>query len=233
MNRYRVPENLLTYENAKTTKGESLGVLTGILYLAPSDLSGVDLCPKSSQGCRDACLFTAGRGAFKSVHDARMNKTKYFLDDRAGFVAQLEKEIARAEKRAALLKMRLAIRLNGTSDIVWERVAPRLFERFPNVQFYDYTKILARLKRPVPANYDLTFSRSEENDRDAWAALDLGFRVAVVFDKIPGEVFGLPVVDGDLHDIRFLNPGGVIVALKAKGKARRDDSGFVLKGYAA
>jgi hypothetical protein len=229
-NKYYIPDNLLGYENAKTTKGESLGVMTGILYLAPSDLSGVDLCPKASDGCRAACLYSAGRGAFESIQRARLNKTYYFLENRVEFLAQLEREIARAEKRAALLKMRLAIRLNGTSDICWELIAPQLFERFPNVQFYDYTKIFARLKKPLPKNYDLTFSRSESNDCEAWAALNLGFRVAAVFDSIPDFLPGVELVDGDTHDIRFLNPAGSLVALKAKGRARKDLSGFVIRG---
>lgn len=230
MPKYYAPDNLLTYENAKTSKGEKLGVLTGILYLAPSDLSGVNLCPKATPGCIKGCLFSAGRGAFESIQKARLNKTYYFLENRAEFLAQLEREIARAEKRAKLLNMKLAIRLNGTSDICWELIAPQLFERFPNVQFYDYTKIFARLKKPLPKNYDLTFSRSEENDKDAWNALDLGFRVAAVFESVPSSAFGLTIVDGDEHDIRFLNPAGSLVALKAKGKAKKDSSGFVIRG---
>lgn len=227
---YRIPENLLTYENAKTSKGEALGVLTGILYLAPSDLSGVDLCPKASDGCRKACLFSAGRGAFKNVHDARMNKSMYWLQNREGFVTQLKKEIERAKKRAQVLGLKLAIRLNGTSDIVWESLTD-IIQSFPEVQFYDYTKILARLKRSLPKNYHLTFSRSEMNDWECVEALKLGFNVAAVFDQgamIGDFVKGFNILDGDLHDIRFLDAPNSIVALRAKGKARKDDSGFVV-----
>lgn len=230
-NNYRVPEHLLTYDNAKTSKGEALGVLTGILYLAPSDLSGVDLCPKASDGCRSACLFSAGRGAFKNVFDARMNKTQYFLQDRAAFIAQLDAEILKAKKRAKLLGLKLAIRLNGTSDIAWELISD-LMQKHSDTQFYDYTKILARLKKPLPKNYDLTFSRSETNDAECVEALQLGFRVAAVFEDLSqaGAIaHGHVIVDGDLHDIRFLDQGGVVVALKAKGKARKDASGFVIR----
>ena len=229
-----MPDNLLTYDNAKTSKGEKLGVLTGILYLAPSDLSGVDLCPHASPGCRAACLFTAGRGAFENVHNARLNKTEYFLEDRAAFLIQLEREIERAVKRSKLLGLTLAVRLNGTSDIAWELITG-IIQKFSHVQFYDYTKSVARLRKKLPENYDLTFSRSETNDAECIEALKLGFRVAAVFDSLDSAfnvADSVELVDGDLHDIRFLDKPGVIVALKAKGKARRDESGFVIRGAA-
>ena len=231
MKNFYIPDNLLTYDNAKTSKGEKLGVMTGILYLAPSDLSGVDLCPFASPGCREACLFSAGRGRFESVENARLNKAEYFLSDKVAFVAQLEREIGRAKKRAQVLGLKLAIRLNGTSDVAWELITG-LIQKFSDVQFYDYTKSIARLKKPLPKNYDLTFSRSEENDAQCLEALRLGFRVAVVFDTLETAwnfVDGFEVVDGDLHDIRFLDKPGVIVALKAKGDAKKDNSGFVVK----
>lgn len=165
-----------------------------------------------------------------------MNKTKYFLEARADFLEQLRGEIHKAKRKAKRLGLRLAIRLNGTSDIVWEVLARDIMLEHADVQFYDYTKILARLRRPLPANYDLTFSRSEENDADCVEALKLGFRVAAVFHDIndAATLFdGHEIIDGDLHDIRFLDAQGAIVALKAKGKARRDSSGFVIQGSKA
>jgi hypothetical protein len=221
-------QTILGFENAKTSKGAGYGYLTGIVYLAPYNLSGVNLCPKASDGCAQACLYTAGRGAFKSIQRSRLAKTRYFLDDRAGFIAQLKIEIKAAKRRADRLGLKLAIRLNGTSDIVWERLTD-IFESFPDVQFYDYTKIAKRFLLKRPANYDLTFSLSEDNERDAASVLRLGGRVAVVFrdKKYPAQFLGASVVDGDAHDLRFLDPSGSIVALYAKGKARRDSSGFV------
>lgn len=230
-NKYYIPDNLLTYENAKTTKGEALGVMTGILYLAPGSMSGVNFCPAASTGCLAACLFTAGRGAFSNVHNARMNKSHYFNNARAQFIEQLRGEIGRAKKRAKLHKMQLAIRLNGTSDLCFELISDLMTE-FSDVQFYDYTKILARLKKPLPKNYDLTFSRSESNDADCIEALKLGFRVAVVISDIDRALdffAGHTIVDGDLHDIRFLDAPGVIVVLKAKGRARKDQTNFVIR----
>jgi hypothetical protein len=221
-------QKILGFENAKTSKGAAFGYLTGIVYLAPYNLSGVNLCPKASKGCAAACLYTAGRGAFKSIQAARMAKTRWFLNDRASFVAQLKLEIKAAKKRANKLGLKLAIRLNGTSDIVWEKITD-IIQSFPDVQFYDYTKIAKRFLFERPANYDLTFSLSEDNETDARFVLSRGGRVAVVFrDKsFPDMFLGYPVVSGDNHDLRFLDARGVIVALYAKGKARKDTSGFV------
>jgi hypothetical protein len=214
--------------NAKTAKGAELGFENVILHLAPADLSGVmNACPFASAGCRAACLNTSGRGAMKPIQDARIAKTRLFHNDPEAFVARLGSEIVALVKRAG--DKTVAVRLNGTSDILWENFPyagyDNLMLAFPNVQFYDYTKIPNR--RNIPANYDLTFSLSESNDRHAIAALARGYRVAVVMDGHADTWGGYPVVDGDTHDFRFLDPAGVIVALKAKGKARKDSTGFV------
>ena len=160
-----------------------------------------------------------------------MNKSHYFNNARAQFIEQLRGEIGRAKKRAKLHKMQLAIRLNGTSDLCFELISDLMTE-FSDVQFYDYTKILARLKKPLPKNYDLTFSRSESNDADCIEALKLGFRVAVVMsdiDQAQDFFAGHTIVDGDLHDIRFLDAPAVIVALKAKGRGGEDQTNFVIR----
>lgn len=216
--------------NAKTAKGGDLGFENVILHLAPADLSGVmNACPFASAGCRAACLNTAGRGAFNSTQLARIEKTKLFHADPEAFVARLGGEIATLARKATKNGTKAAVRLNGTSDILFENIPyggfDNLMTAFPDVQFYDYTKIPNR--RNIPANYDLTFSLSESNDRHAIAAIANGFRVAVVLDAIPETWGGYDVIDGDKHDFRFLDPVGVIVGLKAKGKARKDTSGFV------
>jgi hypothetical protein len=226
--------SLLTYQNAKTIKGEDLGYLTGILYLAPSDLSGKDLCPKASKGCREACLFSAGRGRFKSVFDGRMRKTLEYLMAPDEFFENIKHEIGLAQKKAARFGLKLCIRLNGTSDLVLEVIAKGLFEAFPDVQFYDYTKISARFKKPLPSNYHLTFSRSKSNSSEALELLSLGHNVAIVFDvkrgeSLPKKYREFKVIDGDIHDLRFLDKRGVVVGLRAKGEAKKDISGFVVK----
>lgn len=227
--------------DAKTIKGEKLGVLTGILYLAPHNISGYQVCPKSTEGCRAACLFTAGRAiAFPQIIAARIRKTKAFMEKRDWFMETLVANINSLIKRAEKLNMAPAIRLNGTSDIMWEKVAvqvnginyPNLMSAFPDVQFYDYTKVLGRKIALALPNYHLTFSLAENNDRAAWKAIAEGYSVAVVMnisksDPKPTTWKGFPVIDGDLSDVRFNDPAGHIIALTAKGKARKDTSGFV------
>jgi hypothetical protein len=223
---------LLTVENAKTTKGESLGYLTGILYLAPADESGVmNTCQFASDGCKAGCLFRAGRGVFDSVYTARVKKTKWLARDRAGFVLQLRKDIAALVRKADKLSLIPAVRLNGTSDLAW--MGLQLSAEFPPVQFYDYTK-LPRPWQRVRANYHLTFSLSENNHQDAIAALQHNVNVAVVFntrrhDPLPNIWEGFEVINGDLHDLRFLDASdrGRVIGLRAKGPARKDTSGFV------
>lgn len=219
---------LLTSINSKTVKGEKLGYLTGILYLAPAKISGYEVCPKRSEGCTKACLYTAGCGIFTTVQKVRINKTKLFFEDRENFLIQLKKDIKALEKKAKKLNMLPAVRLNGTSDINWTRFG--IMEEFPQIQFYDYTKVINRLHQPIPKNYHLTFSRSENNDVECKIALSLGFNIAVVFqDELPDVYMGYPVYNGDEHDVRFLDPFNCVIGLKAKGKGKKDDSGFIIK----
>jgi len=224
---------LLTTQNYKTTKGEKLGVLTGILYLAPAKISGYEVCPRRSVGCTDACLYTAGMGAFSNVQQARISKTKAFFEDRESFLSQLRADIRALAKKAKKLNMTPAIRLNGTSDIEWTRLG--LMQEFTDIQFYDYTKVLNRLEKERPTNYHITFSKNESNDAECVSALKLGANVAVVFNTkkgadLPESWNGYPVVDGDDTDLRFMDPkGGYVIGLRAKGKAKKDVSGFVVK----
>lgn len=217
---------LLSTQNFKTIKGEKLGYLTGVLYLAPAKISGYEVCPRRSKGCTAACLYTAGMGAFSTVQQARINKTKLFFEDRENFLTQLKKDIKALVKKANKLNFKPAVRLNGTSDIEWIRFG--IMEEFPEVQFYDYTKVLSRLKDKIPANYNITFSKSETNEMDCRWALNLGFNVAVVFKQLPKTYLARPVVNGDETDVRFEDARGVIVGLTAKGKAKKDNSGFVV-----
>jgi hypothetical protein len=224
--------------DAKTRKGVDYGILTGVLYLAPSDtIAGRNTCPHASAGCRASCLFTAGRGAFSNVQKARINKTLWFFSDRAGFLNQIEKDIVELKQKAHALGLRPAVRLNGTSDIGFESIARHIMEKYSDVAFYDYTKSPVRfnayLSGKAPANYHLTFSKSESNTDTARELAGRGGNIAVVFSgDLPDTFWGRPVIDGDLNDARFTDASGVIVGLKAKGKARQDTSGFVVHRYA-
>lgn len=227
--------------DAKTVKGEAMGVLTGVMYFAPADISGYEVCPKATAGCKAACLYSAGRGAFNNVQQARIAKTKRFFEDRENFMAELVDDIGRLERKAAREGMQPAVRLNGTSDIVWEKIRVRkgsleyrnVMEAFPLIQFYDYTKIAGRKAAVQIPNYHLTFSLAEDNDADAKAALDNGMNLAVVMklkrnDEKPLTFWKRPVIDGDQTDVRFKDPkGGHVVGLFAKGAAAKDQSGFV------
>ena len=210
-----------------------------ILYLSPekSAGTGLNLCPHASAGCAAACLNTAGRGRFDSVQLARLRKTLFFQKMRPQFLTKLAREIGALSKKHG---PRLAIRLNGTSDLPWHRlVVPgqdgplSLIDLFPGVTFYDYTPNLGRVLEKVPANYSLTFSRKEDNDDEVLTALAAGVNVAAVFagPELPGAWNGFEVINGDAHDLRFLDPRGsrgFVVGLLAKGQAKADDSGFVL-----
>jgi hypothetical protein len=224
---------LLGISNTKTLKGESLGYRTYIMHLAPSTLSGYQVCPMASLGCSDACLNLSGMGRFSNVQAARIAKTQWFFQDRPAFMKQLVKEVRAAVKSSHKAGLTPVFRLNGTSDIRWEMIpvlgdAPptayaSIMAMFPQVQFYDYTKIPNR--RNVPSNYHLTFSRSETNHQDVVLSQ---YNVAVVFDTLPDTYLGRPVIDGTETDLRFLDPQNVVVGLKANGKAKKDTSGFTV-----
>ena len=241
----RLPEKLLGIDtNAKTIKGEKYGIKTAILYLMPAKQSGIQLCPMAKLAkCEGPCLFTAGRGAMSNVMLSRLRKTLYYNQYREQFMLQLQSELIRERAKAKRQGYKLVVRLNGTSDIKWENVAignsyRNIMQALPDVQFYDYTKIANRNKN-LPANYDLTFSYSGVEAYQPYVAKAVanGERIAVVFRNrsiveamlANGDTFlGLPIVDGDDTDIRHLDAKCVIVALYAKGKARKDQSGFVV-----
>jgi hypothetical protein len=239
----RFPDKLLGIDtNAKTIKGEKYGIKTAILYLMPAMGSGVQLCANAKiAGCEKPCLFTAGRGAMSNVLLSRLRKTLYFNQYRDLFMAQLSREIALEKAKAKRQGYILIVRPNGTSDVRYENIPvdgfDNIMDAHSDVQFYDYTKLANR--KNVPANYDLTFSYSGVEAYQPFVAKAVanGERIAVVFRNraiveqmlANNETFlGLPVVDGDDTDIRHLDPRGAIVALYAKGKARRDQSGFVV-----
>ena len=161
---------LLSTANPKIQKGTKLGYLSFILHLAPADLSGRETCPKRTAGCTAACLNTAGRGGmFKKgektnvIQKARIRKTVQYFEQRDQFLADLEADIRKGIKMAERLGLKPAFRLNGTSDLSVEKWG--IIEKFPTVQFYDYTKVLGRKVAHLP-NYHLTFSKADGNDAD-------------------------------------------------------------------
>jgi hypothetical protein len=247
---------LLTPGNPKTEKGRAQGYWTFILHFAPADLSGFNVCALSTAGCRKACLNTAGRGGIargglltyrdvtrgkrNEIQNARRLRTRAFFQFRAEFMLELAKEIEKATIKARRDGYIPVFRLNGTSDIRWESVPvadfPNVMAMFPDVQFYDYTKLPNR--KNIPSNYHLTFSLADGNDTFARAALANGMNVAAVFrskDTVARymasgiDIAGshVPVARGDDTDLRFLDAPRHCIGLYAKGNAKRDRSGFV------
>jgi hypothetical protein len=233
---YNKPKSLLAkgVTNAKLSKNAKYNFESYILYLAPYNQNslGVNLCGGASKGCASDCLFTSGRGAFSNVMNARINKTEYFLHSRVEFLEQLRGELVKINNTGE--GKNISVRLNGTSDIDWVKMFQSTIGfdilGLTNIQFYDYTKIVSRMDKYAESNYQLTFSRSEDNDDKVDYCLSKGYNVAIVFGNLPSEYKGVRVVDGDESDLRFLDDKGVIVGLTAKGKARKSDNGFVVRG---
>lgn len=227
--------------NAKTVKGQKQGYLTGILYIAPANLSGYNTCALAEKaGCINACLNTAGLGGvYSSIQNARIKKARLFFEDRNTFMHNIVLDISSLITKASKKGFIPLVRLNGTSDIKWENVSfnfggvdyKNIFEFFPDIQFYDYTKIPNRDN--LPSNYDLTYSYSGVLSYQKYLdiAIAKGMRIAAVFrteKNIPKRFKGMLCIPGDNTDIRHIEPKGVIVALYAKGKAKKDYSGFVI-----
>ena len=223
---------LLSTGNPKLLKGEKKGFMSFILHLSPANVSGYETCPKRTAGCTAACLNTAGRGGMfrkgestNVIQEARKRKTRMFFEQREQFFADLEADIKLGIKQAEKKGLIPCFRLNGTSDIAWEKYG--IIEKFPQVQFYDYTKMRNR-KVSHLSNYHLTFSAADGNDMDVRLAASSGMNVAAVFRTVPETYVGRPVINGDETDLRFLDEKNVIVGLKAKGKAKKDTTGFVV-----
>jgi len=234
--------------NAKLVKGITKKADVMILHFLPHNRADVlmdrkvkrTMCPFAIMAqCHEACLNTAGRGGIikkgettNTIEIARLRRTLLFLDEREKFLTQLHKEITAFVIRCKKNDKKPCVRLNGTSDIQWEyelHEGKNMFEHFPEVQFYDYTKIPTRKVDNIP-NYHLTWSYSEANEKYAKLFDKVPNNKAVVFrDKdLPKMFRGLKVIDGDKTDMRFLDESNIVVGLKAKGKARKDYTGFVI-----
>ena len=224
--------------NAKTIKGDGSEYMTGILYMTPwqvmVDGNLFNSCSMAVlAGCIEGCLNTAGRGAMNSVQTARQRKAEWFYRDRDSFMAQLVVDVTKFQRYCVKRGIQPCVRLNGTTDIRWELIKvdgfANIFEMFPEIQFYDYTKIPTRKVEHIP-NYHLTWSYSEANDKYARLFDTVPNNKAVVFrtKDLPSMFKGLKVINGDTHDMRFLDEPDSVVGLKAKGQAKKDASGFVI-----
>lgn len=210
--------------SSKIKKGMKYDEMTYILYLAPADRSGYEVCPMRTKECTSLCNNESGHNRIdiheNTINKARITKTKLFFENRPFFMAWLIDEIRSAQSKAFAAGMYFSVRLNGTSDLSPEQFnlnGKNILELFPEVQFYDYTKVHRRIQLTKKYNnYDVTFSYSGENTLQCQDALLQNVRVAVVFEEVPTEFWGRVVVDGDAYDMRYKDDGGVIVGLKFK-----------------
>ena len=235
LNSYKKVKNLLSpgATNIKTAKND---LETFILYMAPANIvDGLNLCPFASDGCKKSCLYSAGRGKFSNVQLSRINKSKFWGFDRANFYLQLANELLIIHDKAIKKDIKIAIRLNGTSDIDHLDLLKRysgidfLDGFYSDLLFYDYTKNFNHIRKYQGTSYKITFSRSEVNELDAYRTLKDGGNVAIVFkNELPTTWNGFPVINGDLTDLRYFDPVNIVVGLKAKGEAKKDVSGFVV-----
>ena len=238
--KYTIPKNLLSkgVTNAKTAKNN---LKTFILYLAPHKQNdkGINICPAASNGCVAACLYSAGRGKFSNVQSSRINKTNFYISNKSLFIKKLATEILREYTKAKKKGIKIAFRLNGTSDLDFVY----LLQKYANLDistlkdtatFYDYTKLLGKVKKYLEhPNYFVTFSRSEINESVAIAVLNMGGNVAAVFsNNLPNFWRGFKVIDGDKSDLEMIYNTNVVLGLKAKGDAKKDNSGFVIESKA-
>ena len=256
-------DRLLSTDSAKAAKALGFGYLNGILYAAPHSTAGVgDLCPSSTEGCRALCLgLYSGQASMvadlengtNATRDSRVAKARLFMSDRVFYLNQIALQIVRLSAKAEREGLKACIRLNGSTDIPFERMGfalggkaaekvgakagerVNLIDLFEREQFVDYTKIVSRLAK-APRNLCLTLSRSEANETECLDALADGHNVAVVFGNgLPKTWHDFEVINGDKHDLRHLDPRaarGFVVGLLPKGaKAKADTSGFVLRDY--
>jgi hypothetical protein len=240
-------KSILSRGSPKADKAVAHGALMRIAYLAPHDLAGVgNLCPHASAGCRALCLgWHSGQAAMiaggsqstaiNPARQARLDRARLFMADRAGFVARLDRELSAHLRTAEKQNLEPVARLNGSADINWlgvrDRAGRTVYERHRRIQFVEYTKSHAMMTAKRPPNLALVFSLSEWNHATAGHLLRRGESIALVADFAPPSHWhGYTIIDGDQHDLRHRDPHNCIVWLSPKGTAAKNDrSGFVLR----
>lgn len=252
---------LFSTDNAKAAKASGYGYLNAVHYMAPHNLAGVgNLCSHASLACIALCLgqYSGQAGMVSDLEldtnptrESRKLKAQLFMRERGDYMNRLARDIVKLDAQATREGLKLCVRLNGSTDIVWERISFAIDDKtakalrlpayvgrvmtlpqiFPAIQFVEYTKNPTRLGK-APSNLDLTLSYSGDNSAACVDALLAGHNVAMVFHgALPESFAGFPVIDGDKHDLRHLDAkGGYIVGLTPKGrKAKADTSGFVVR----
>ena len=230
-------------KTTKHIKSIEYNELVYTIYLAPADSSGYEVCPLRNIECTDLCLNESGMNRMSMndelINRSRIKKTQLFFENREYFVKWMVYEIELTKLKAEKLGMSFSVRINNTSDInplsFYLDVNGKklnVLDLFPDVQFYDYTKVPNRMKlMMLYPNYDLTFSYDGHNKETCLRMLENNVRVAVVFDKLPETLWGYKVIDGDLYDMRYRDEKNVIIGLKFKRvrKKLNKDYKFVIQ----
>lgn len=239
----RIPK-LFSVDNPKSIKSQKYGFLNAILYMHPHiSYKNKNVCPNATKGCIALCLGTeSGQASMRKENEdnnvtlSRKYKTRLFFEHRTWFLNEVVKQIKKVEIKAKKNNLKTCIRLNGSSDLSYEKIKflhegklTTILEIFPHIQFVDYTKNINRIFNK-PKNLDLTFSRSESNWHECLTALKNKINVAIVIKNLkPHKFFGFDCVNGDLHDLRFLDKKGCVVTLSPKGnKAKKSLDNFVI-----
>ena len=234
------PDILSIESTTKTARSARVGWLCGSLQLAPGRLSGHEVCPNRGH-CFTTCLFYSGQGGLGQTQQTRIRRTKLLFENPRGFEYLLGEDIEQLIQQAEIKGLRPALRLNTFSDVPWEDVTPELFKRYPDVQFYDYTKTAARWLRSLhpeagagwPRNYHLTYSWNEKSERElelVSAGIKAGGSVTIVLREnrnLPALLLDLPTADGDQHDATFMHPPGSVIVLAPKGLAKTKRTEFI------
>ena len=238
----QISKRLFSTESAKAVKASKYNYINGIHYMSPYDIAGAgNLCPWASEGCKRNCLgYHSGQAGMvadatnvenkNNVRLSRDRKARQFMTRRKDYLHALHVQANKLKRRARKAGKKLCLRMNGSTDVNWLS----FYAQHKDVQFAEYTKsearAIAHATGLLPSNVHVTFSRHEDNDEACVRVLNNGGNVAVVFaTKLPEKWNGYRVINGDKHDLRHLDPKNVVVGLIAKGAARNDTSGFVVR----
>lgn len=230
-----------TVSNTKMRKSKKSNYDSYILHLLPANASGYNICPKASIGCKSACLNTSGRARvnYNTIMSSRLLKTWLFFANREYFMQFLINEIESAINKSTKHGKKLSVRLNGTSDLMVEQFKindKNIIQMFPNIEFYDYTKIYKKVEKNNYPNYHLTFSFSGDNMNECWKALENGYQVAVPFligenEDLPQTFMGYEVCDADKDDLRFLDSKQIAGLRIKRPKSKENENLAIESGF--
>jgi len=221
---------------SKHYKAFKYGELVYTIYLSPGNMSGYEVCAGRTAECTALCLNESGHNRMDAkrnhINRSRIGKTQMFFENHEFFSRWVIRDINAGIAKAKKMGFKFSVRINNTSDISPELIyikengiKKNILELFPDIQFYDYTKVQGRLRLMNKYdNYDLTYSYNGSNMETCMQLLKSGIKVAMVFEKVPTEFNGFKVINGDLYDMRYKDEPGTIIGLKFKKVRSKPDA---------